>query len=392
MKRIDSVVIGFIAVIYILILFFCFRYSLFYTFNEHLIDRYLNSQDIPYEVDERIFLSDSEIHVAAGYLYATGASPFTYNFQHPPLIKYVYGIVASSIRLPYLVNAILGLFYLWGTYWVAITIFTMIKEKQEHILTPSKGEYLLEQEVVLRMGAIISVGFVLIDPIFIAVVTQALLDVGQALFCLLYVIMRIRGSSRLFLLSASIGLAAASKFWTPVIFFVICVEGGMALYEGFFMQWRQRIVDMVRLAMGSAIVFTCVHFPVVFHGGGVGTIWWYQLKIVNYWIHHSVSAMPMANTILFLTGYMQQWWGAREWHHIDQWTVAWPLFLLLSLVAVVHIYRTHVLVACIFAIPLAYLLFISVQAPFARYFFIILPYLYCAGVYAIYIILSGQKR
>ena len=49
------------------------------------------SQDIPHEVaGKRLFLSDSEIHIASGYLYALGNNPITFNFQHPPFIKYGY--------------------------------------------------------------------------------------------------------------------------------------------------------------------------------------------------------------------------------------------------------------------------------------------------------------
>ncbi len=75
-----------------------------YRFDPVLINSYLQSQDIPHEVDQRVFLSDGEIHIAAGYLYAKGADPTVYNFQHPPLLKYLYGLSILVFHNPYFVQ------------------------------------------------------------------------------------------------------------------------------------------------------------------------------------------------------------------------------------------------------------------------------------------------
>ena len=63
-----------------------------YQFHDRLIQQYLRSQDITHDVAMRSFLSDSDIHIAAGFLYASGADPAEYNFQHPPFIKYLFGV------------------------------------------------------------------------------------------------------------------------------------------------------------------------------------------------------------------------------------------------------------------------------------------------------------
>lgn len=81
-----------------------------------LTEKYLRSQDIPHEVHGRIFLSDSDIHIAAAKQYALGADPTKYNFQHPPFIKYLYGFAYLLWGNPLLAQVVLGMILLIGTY------------------------------------------------------------------------------------------------------------------------------------------------------------------------------------------------------------------------------------------------------------------------------------
>ena len=82
-----------IIVLYIAKLYFYSPEIFHYRFNKSLIDKYFCSQDISHEVPcKRIFLSDSDLHIAAGYLYIKGYDPTVYHFQHTPFVKYLYGI------------------------------------------------------------------------------------------------------------------------------------------------------------------------------------------------------------------------------------------------------------------------------------------------------------
>src|SRR3989338_10284003 len=73
-----------------------------FKFDNALIDRYFLSQDIPREVPgKRLFLSDADVDLATGYLYAQGKDPSLFNFEHMPLIKYLYGFSVILFDNPY---------------------------------------------------------------------------------------------------------------------------------------------------------------------------------------------------------------------------------------------------------------------------------------------------
>ncbi len=81
-----------------------------FKFDKTLIDRYFLSQDIPHEVPgKRLFLSDADVDLATGYLYATGSDPSLYNFEHMPLIKYLYGFSVLLFNNPYPVTVTFGM-------------------------------------------------------------------------------------------------------------------------------------------------------------------------------------------------------------------------------------------------------------------------------------------
>lgn len=97
MGKKDYLILCVILLIYVIILF-AFKRSIFtYRFDRELVSRYFCSQDIPYEPPcPRVWLSDEKLHIAAGYLYATGSDPAVIDFQHMPLVAYLYGFFHSS--------------------------------------------------------------------------------------------------------------------------------------------------------------------------------------------------------------------------------------------------------------------------------------------------------
>jgi len=138
----------------------------FYNFDltpGEIVSKYLRSQDI-YDPDgkikDRIFISDSEIYLASGYLYANGANPVDYNFQHPPVLKYLYGYSLKFFGTPYPLQVIFIFLLLFLSFSLA---FAVSRSKKVAILT------LL---------------LLVLDPLVRESALNVYLDLGQTVFCL----------------------------------------------------------------------------------------------------------------------------------------------------------------------------------------------------------------
>jgi len=151
--------------IYLSVLIFAFltfvfinRQSLFIKFGPNLINNYLRSQDIldtENKIKDRILISDSDIYIASGYMYANGIDPRKYNFQHPPFIKYLFGLSSKYFNLPLLPNIFFAGFLILGVYLLGINVFK----------NPT-------------IGFLASI-LLMFDPVFKEVTIYALLDLGQ---------------------------------------------------------------------------------------------------------------------------------------------------------------------------------------------------------------------
>jgi predicted membrane-bound dolichyl-phosphate-mannose-protein mannosyltransferase len=196
------------AILSILVIYYVRMYSVApqifsFTFSQTRIEQYFKSQDITRHVKGRVYLSDEDIHMAAGYLYVYGFDPTAYNFQHPPLIKYFYGYTIRFLGNPYLIQ----LFF--GSALLALTYF---------------GALLLTKKTWVAYLACL---FLIADPVFTDLSQHALLDLGQAVFAFGYVLAHIYMPGSFVLQGILLGAFAASKFWSTSLFFVM----GIAVYK-----------------------------------------------------------------------------------------------------------------------------------------------------------------
>ena len=141
-------------------------------------------------------MSDSDTYAATGYLYAKGEDPTKYNFQHPPLVKYLFGFSTLLTGNPFYVQILFGLSLLFLTYFLGNRIFKN------------------------RILAFIPVLLLLVDPLFGSMMTETLLDLGQAVFAFGYIILMLFYPESYILSGVVLGLFAASKFWSTAIIFV----------------------------------------------------------------------------------------------------------------------------------------------------------------------------
>jgi predicted membrane-bound dolichyl-phosphate-mannose-protein mannosyltransferase len=353
MKKLDFVII-FVIIISYLTLLLNFKKEIFnYRFSYEIIKRYLCSQDIPYEPNcKRVIVSDDEIHIGAGYLYAKGADPAVINFQHMPLIAYLYGFTSIYLKNPYFLEIFFGILYLFLTYFLADKIF---------------GK---------RIIAILACLFLLIDPLFFDISSQASYELGQAVFAMLYFY------SLLFLKNPIIagiflGLFATSKYYGAAIFFVLFLNFYLFIKKDFF--WKKFFTHL----LVAFLVFCLVYIKTFINHKFLFNIFFFQLKLLKYWINHSITNLPFASIILFLTGFFKKWWGDYRFTLINVWSIFWPISFFIEIYLLRDFIKTKKfdykkieIKTLVFALPIFYLLYLGSQAPFVRYFVILLPFSY----------------
>lgn len=336
MKTVFSLCLIFLA--YFVILWFKTPEIFSYKFDKILIPRYFLSQDIPHEVNgKRLFLSDSDIHIASGYLYAQGYDPSTINFQHPPLIKYLYGLFIIFFGNPLYVQVIFGMMLLVCTYLM--------------------GNVVIGKEPVGLLAAI----FLALDPVLISLSKTALLDLGQAVFLTAFVIFSLKKKPSILLSGLFLGLASGSKFWAGSAFMMIIVIAYLMQSKRFILK------SFVSQLFVATITFCLIYLPTFIIHRGLFNLIFFELKTIKYWFNHSVTSILGASLILFLTGSFKSWWGHKEWMRAGDWSILYPASLLVSVIN----YRKFIAI-----IPILYLLYLGIQAPFSRYFIVILPYVY----------------
>lgn len=343
------VILSLIAIIYLVRLFLISPQIFSYRFSESLIKKYFCSQDIPKEPPcKRLFLSDGDIHIASGYLYIKGADPTEYNFQHTPFIKYLYGFTILLTKNPFYLEILLGIVYLFLIYVLAFRIF---------------GSFIVSALTVLA---------IIFDPLFIMLSKDASLELGQAVFLLAYMLTILYKKENYLIQGIFLGLFASSKFWGAVPFFVLMLNG--------FNLFKKRLkikTFLLHLLVGF-FVFSLTYLKTFINKHGLFNIIFFQLKLLKYWVNHSITNFPFASIGLFLTGLYKSWWDNNLIVKSDGWSFLWPIIFFITGYRSITFIKKKLFnnQFLIFLIPFAYLFYLGAQAPFLRYFILILPFFY----------------
>lgn len=339
--KITSKVINLILFALLIILYGVFVYSnrqrIFMKFDHSLIDRYLISQDIldtQDQIKNRIFISDEEIYLASGYLYTTGSSPVDYNFQHPPLMKYFFGFSSRLFNLPLLPNLLFSILLI-----VELVVLS---------------KYLYKSYTIGLLSSIL----LILDPVFKEVTIYGLLDLGQAVFLLGFIIASLVSREKYLLRGVLLGLALASKFYTPVIFF------SLVLYVYIYISRKFDLKKELIVFIVSVFVFYLCYLQAWPYN-----IFYHQAKIVKFMIDHN-RAVALSGGGLF-----GSWGGVLSmfFNGYVMWTIVFlaNFYMLLST-------KKNMLHSFMYMIPILYFVIMTFQLPFTRYFILILPIMYLA--------------
>lgn len=349
MKRFDILAVIFLLITFIGYLFLFHKETLTYTFDETLIERYFRSQDIEDiedKIENRIFLSDSELYISAGYLYAKGADPADFNFQHPPFVKYLFGFSTALLGNPFFVQIVFAGAYLVLTYILGVKVFNS------------------------RLVALVASSLLLFDPVFSGMLSEALLDLGQAAFSLAYVAVSLFAPASFILHGVVLGLFAASKFWTATLFFIAI----LLLYKLISKKEKIYIKGILISFAVAFLVFSLTYLRTFIENEGVFNIVFWQAKTLKFMLDHNAAKVVGGPAILFLSGHFSDWWG-ENLTRITDWSILWPIAFLNSFYLTVKSKKIDGKFV-VYLLPILYLLYLSAQVPFSRYFIVVLPYFY----------------
>ncbi len=384
MKKIDWFFVFFFVFIYLTLLYSLKKEIFSYRFDNNLIKRYFCSQNIPYEPKcKRIWLSDEEIYIASGYLYAKGQDPTAINFQHMPFFSLVLGFITKYFGNPYLGVLFFGVLYIILIYFLGIKIFKK------------------------RLISFLAVLFILVDPLFIDISSQVSNELGQAFFNLLYFSSLILWKNW-FLAGIFLGMFAGSKFYGATIFFGIIYHLYIWLKKEFNFK---KFIWHLFLAF---FIFNLFYLNTYLKQGLKFNIFFFQLKVIKFWLSHSITNIPFASVLLFVFGIFKKWWDNYQLTLSHVYSFLWPVSLLASLHLLkktfvkkrkkidneIKVYNS-ILIATnlklrfylkcfyenlnlktlIFLMTPLYLLYLGPQVPFVRYFVIILPFSYLTLAY-----------
>lgn len=297
----DFVYLGILFLLYIIYLYLARPIVFHFVFNPNSISIFYRSQVIPSEVDGRVFLSDTDQIISTGYLQVLGMDPTKYMFEHPPLIKYFVGFSLLAFKNPYIVQIIFGSLYLFGTYFLSLQI---------------TGR---------RIIGVLSTILLLIDPLFFSVTTILVMDLGQAVFALYYVISIISLNRKWLLQGILLGLLSASKFWSTAIFFFIF----SLLLLNFDYKNRKHRKHVLYLLIVTGLVFSMTYIRTFIINGGLFNLPLMQLKIFKFWFQHSVSSGFGQSIYAFITGYSHLW-NNSEVIRMQEWNIFWPIGLVVE--------------------------------------------------------------
>ena len=125
-------------------------------------------------------------------------------------------------------------------------------------------------------------------------------------------------------------------------------------------------------------MFSLIYIKSFIVRGGKFNIVFFELKILKYYLNNNMANVFGSSLMLFLSGYFKSWWGNKAILRDSNWSIFWVIGLVCTLIsATKEIYHKRVNIRLLISsLPIIYLVYLGAQAPFSRYFLLILPFIY----------------
>lgn len=272
--------------------------------------RYANSQYVLGNARTEV-LGDGDIYTYAGIRYIQGEDVTTINFEHTPLVKYMYGLsyVVSGrpnwILVPLIVIAI-------GVFW----------ELSKVLIVPT-------------WGRLLALGLFLGHSAMYANMSQTLLDFPMTVLLLITTLFFVRMVKSKTLLSAVylgilVGLFLLAKYPAPLSILYAMLLYGYLVYVG--CDIKRVIVSM------SAVVVTYVL--------GYASYFWHGHSLLDFlkfewwrwgWFSSKTDNPKWMIWQTLFTGRYPKWWDySGTYVIIEYWNILWPISFSLYLLSWIY--------------------------------------------------------
>ncbi len=227
------------------------------------------------------WIDDSLTYAFAGVAYIQGESPTVTNFEHPPLVKYVFGLsylISSSV---YFFNTFILIFIL--------VVFVMLAKRLG----------------ITQIFTVFSMILFTISTPLISHVGQTMLDSWIVLFTLLFLFLLLSKNIGSFKVMSSVGVilgvVASSRYPFPFILLYISVLGLWLIHK----KRLSRIIIIVPY-MIATYMFTYSAF--FLHGNTLIDFIRFEIYRFNWRLGSAPFAIPYSIYTLFY-GCVQNWWS-----------------------------------------------------------------------------------
>ncbi len=265
--------------------------------------RYANSQYVKGESSTQK-ISDGDLYVYAGYAYMQGEDPTTINFEHPPLIKYIYGLS----------------YYIFGNSFIASLAFYFIFLFSSYLFSG-----LVIQNKFLRYLSVIILG---IQPIVYVLSSHALLDLPMnfLLLFLFYFLFKegIQARTRYAIAGIIIGLLSGVKYPIPFMFVPI----SMVVLTSFV---RNEIKYLIYPTLITPAIYLAQYSMYFAHGHSLLDFIQFEKYRFSWWTGDRTMPKFLIFQNLF-TGQYPAWWTDGTMMKEREWNIFIPTLFLFNLI------------------------------------------------------------
>lgn len=268
-------------------------------------------------------ISDAQLYVYAGYEYITGDNPMRINAEHITVGKYLIGLIYT----------------LTGYVKISGLLFA--------ILLCGLSLWLLQIKTRSPMALFVFLFLFVTDTNIRYQITDGpLLDIIQIFFWMMYVALLLKAipAQKLSLTiyaGVVLGFMASSKMYFPAI--LTFMVSALLLWTK-VKTWSITIRTLGAIALTCTLTYTATYIVYFFaYDGTLVSFIKSQLWIFHFWADNPVNTMAKFGGLipLILINHYHVWWGDSPVIAYEDWTIMWPIGLILMVISLIAYVRTR---------------------------------------------------
>lgn len=313
-------------------------------------------------------IADEIVFRYAAVAYFRGGDPILINSEHTPLGKYMIGVSYWLFKTETPVILLSAIAALTAIGWLGQTVF---------------GNPVL---------ALVPVALFSVEPLFVNQLRVVpLLDIVQLPFILFSLVVFYYETKKKYFWRTAIllGFVAATKSVVPTILLIACFSLYLILAKKY-----TKLKMFVLMSPLSAGILMLSYLRTFLDGYSIADFIGFQKWILLY--QQSKLIYPLSFWRLMFLNEWQAWWGDRSLHAASDWTITWPVLVMLPFAFVIVAYfrkfHIHPAARLLLLWIFVYEIFLSIGAVVTRFLLPLLPVLYIVGTYAVREMFFSRKR